>query len=1178
MLVSMTKQAVLKIGLITLLLLLLSLRLVGQTGNELNRSIVLIPESDTLFTDSLTIIAETLQLTYIPSGESLSHCVKVNNKHIIWNNQDCLAEYHGRELALTYRVLHFDLYTPYRILDTAVMQPLISEEEVYIGFDFSPFEGELENRDIRNLNYSGTFSRGLSFGNAQSLVLNSAFNLQMNGTLGDDIDITAVISDENIPIQPDGSTRQIQEFDRIFIELSKDKHLLTAGDIELRNAPGHFMHYHRKTKGLNYKYAGFAGDGFLETEVGASISQGKFSRQQLATTEGNQGPYRLSSSEGERFIIILAGTESVFLDGRRLTRGLEDDYIIDYNSAEITFTHNTMITKDSRIIIEFEFIDQSYSRTTVAANSSYTLENTEFYFQFFNEQDSRSPGGLLDLSREDIAVLEAAGDQTDQLFTETIKSLDDDTDNGAIRYRQIDFPWQIEGRDTVFRILEVSSNSDLNLVTARFTDLGQGNGNYIRKTDGRNGRVYEFVPPDSINGKMNGRFEPVRRLTPPQKQQMTSIGINHKFTENTSAGVELNISNFDNNRFSILDNEDNAGLAGRVFLNTSKDFGQDSLPWQVFHNLNYEFINRTHNILNPYREAEFERDWNYFREDRHDEHLLHATLGVSKGDQFSSSYQFSGLFRGPEYSGTRNLAELYWQFEKMEFALRGNWLKTENIFNKTTFFRPEISLSRELEFMTGGKIGYVFQEEENRFFEADSDSLLNASFRFVSHKMFLEQNTGTGLGWRASYTLRSDELPNEGELEKTSEAQNLRLSGTYQITESHFMQLTAETRNLDVTTFGAEQLQARRTYIGRAEYRGDFLNGAINFGNVYETSSGQEPKVEFEYREVPPGEGQYTWIDLNGDGIQQINEFFLTPNPEERNFIRLPIVTDEFVSVNSVSINQNLNFDPRRLDLRNTAATAFLKKIATNSTLRIQRRTQIEERSAELNPWKFKTRDSSLVAFNLASRHTLFFNRGNPTYDIQFSIQNNTVTNEQITGNETRANREQTIRGRWNIERQLATIFQIKFSQNEGISEAFQNNNFSLNGSEYRAEISYIFSQSFSGKFWYSFENKSNSEEFGNETGRFHELSTEWSFREQQTSSIFQLRLSFNSVSTEGALNTPAAILMLNGLSPGNNLRITANLERRLTDNLRLSLQYTGRKPGTSQFVHTGGVTATAAF
>jgi hypothetical protein len=41
--------------------------------------------------------------------------------------------------------------------------------------------------DSKSLNYSGNFSRGLSIGNAQSLVLNSNLNLQIQGDLGDGI-------------------------------------------------------------------------------------------------------------------------------------------------------------------------------------------------------------------------------------------------------------------------------------------------------------------------------------------------------------------------------------------------------------------------------------------------------------------------------------------------------------------------------------------------------------------------------------------------------------------------------------------------------------------------------------------------------------------------------------------------------------------------------------------------------------------------------------------------------------------------------------------------------------------------------------------------------------------------------------------------------------------------------
>jgi len=66
-----------------------------------------------------------------------------------------------------------------------------------------------------------------------------------------------------------------------------------------------------------------------------------------------QGPYRLNGINNERAIRIIAGSEKIYLDGVQLKRGENNDYIIDYSNAEITFTPRRIITSVSRISVDF---------------------------------------------------------------------------------------------------------------------------------------------------------------------------------------------------------------------------------------------------------------------------------------------------------------------------------------------------------------------------------------------------------------------------------------------------------------------------------------------------------------------------------------------------------------------------------------------------------------------------------------------------------------------------------------------------------------------------------------------------------------------------------------------------------------------------------------------------------
>jgi len=253
------------------------------------------------------------------------------------------------------------LFISYRFYDTKIPDSLgrtyktgIESKIAYITLDI-PQNNADEDLLPKGLNYSGSFGRGLTAGNSQSLVLNSTFNMQLGGKIGDDINLRAVISDANIPIQAEGTTQQLQEFDQVFIELSKDKQKLIAGDYRLNRPNGHFINYSKKLKGLLYENTSiYTNNGNLAVSGSFAISGGKFSRNQVQTNEGNQGPYKLQGADNEQFIIVQSGSEKVYLDGELLVRGENNDYVIFYDRAELLFTEKRPITKDSRIIIDLD--------------------------------------------------------------------------------------------------------------------------------------------------------------------------------------------------------------------------------------------------------------------------------------------------------------------------------------------------------------------------------------------------------------------------------------------------------------------------------------------------------------------------------------------------------------------------------------------------------------------------------------------------------------------------------------------------------------------------------------------------------------------------------------------------------------------------------------------------------
>ncbi|MBP6810825.1 MAG: hypothetical protein KA138_04870, partial [Saprospiraceae bacterium] len=393
-----------------LLLCLLSATATAQYSNLRER--VMGAQIPTQILDSLTVAAPLVSVTDAFSGQKIdAHFFSLENN---WLHTDTAALHLAfpecSKILVRYRVLPFNLGAKISRLDTVAIRRRINADA--IEFDYEPYQPTKPLWEQSGLSSSGAYTRGLSFGNSQNLVFNSNLNLQLNGKLGNDLELTAALSDNTIPLQPDGTTRQLQEFDRIFIQLKRKNATLTAGDFDLTRPEGYFSNYFKRLQGamvtveslkLKVSSSKFKVSSPkpqnqsspnipisqypnipINLRAAAAISRGKFARQTIQGQEGNQGPYRLQGAEGERFIIVLAGTEKVFADGQLLRRGQEDDYTVDYNLGELTFTPRRLITKDIRIIVEFEYAVQTYLRSTLAANASWQMPRAKVFFNLYS--------------------------------------------------------------------------------------------------------------------------------------------------------------------------------------------------------------------------------------------------------------------------------------------------------------------------------------------------------------------------------------------------------------------------------------------------------------------------------------------------------------------------------------------------------------------------------------------------------------------------------------------------------------------------------------------------------------------------------------------------------------------------------------------------------------------------
>lgn len=1132
-----------------------------ESDQQSLRQRTVLVEQTLLLTDSMLISPESIHINDSAGTPLPSAKYRVEGKRI-YLRESAVQTLLNDSVTMSYRVLPVTLDQSYHTLDSVIMKPF--NDSIYTGYgDYldqstAPF-------DASNLNYNGSFSRGFSVGNAQSLVLNSNFNLQMAGDLGNGIQLSAAISDDNIPIQPEGNTQLLQEFDRVFIKVAKGRTEVTAGDYILRKPKSYFSNYLKKLKGLSIANTSTIGSTSISADANVAVSRGKFARQTLNILEGNQGPYKLVGNNGERFLIVLSGTEKVYLDGRLLERGLEYDYVIDYNRAELIFTPKTLIRRETRIIVEFEYTDQNYLRTLYALNTYISNDKWDVNINFYNEQDSKTATGDIVLDSTDISTLQASGDDLSAARRLGIFSV---TDSMALigRVTYLVLPQPNPAVDTVSFILQYSDDATLPLVSAVFSEVVGGR-YAIDETTPVNGRVYTYVGPG------NGDYEPTVRLTPPEKKQLLSVGATYKLSEKSNIRGELSMSNNDVNRLSTKDDADNQGFAGMLGYDLTIPIAKS---WSLSTEALYEHLDSNYLPLNPYRNAEFARDWNIdnFLQGRQD--LLTANIKIANKDSFATTYEYSLYDIEQVYKGGKHVLESKW---KSPYGLSYN---TKHQLVNSTGLGEETEFSRHLSdihyrFLQKYTLGMVYDGERNRRkLLAEPLTVLPSSQGYDLLKLYLTRTLSESLTYSITGSLRKDYLARDGSIDITEaiDTKELATEAQWKIAPTHKLTVIAGVRDFAVTDRTLIDNQPSKiSILGSIDHTISTLNSAIISTTNYNVSSGQQPKVEFSFVRVPVGQGDYTYIG-NEDSTLLNTNFRYAPDLGTGNYIRINQVNGEFVTTNNQVLAHGIRLSPRRLwKEKQRGLRGAISRLSSVSTIRISKKVLSEQGSQFFN---LSRSDANVVEYSSLIINTLFVNKGGRAYDVQFSQRSTTSIFTQISGLEERSEDQYSMKTRVKAYKTSDAILETTYSHRQYESETFEVRNFDIDTYTITPSISLRPSANTRVVLDYTYDLRTPRTE-GEDPATSHSLGIDINYRQQSAISVTG-SFDFTNVAYDGKPNSTIEFDLLQGLRDGRNYIWNTLITKRLKNNIDLTFSYEGRKNGTAAIVHIGRAQVKATF
>ena len=586
----------------------------------------------------------------------------------------------------------------------------------------------------------------------------------------------------------------------------------------------------------------------------------------------------------------------------------------------------------------------------------------------------------------------------------------------------------------------------------------------------------------------------------------------------------------------------------------------------------FEYNSKKFSYIEPNKTSEFYRQLNIQQNQFTSSSMLFLSADFQFERKNRSNLQYSVHFLQFEkqYNGLQQTWNGLLTYTHLDFHSDGFYTQSTSTQSLSNYLKTNQVARIKLPFLY---IGFKIESENNALFFQNKDSILPNSIALAKYEVFLTGPDSTKIKYKIWSNSKRVQSPVSNLMVDFSKTNETGVSLDYQGNKQS-INLNSIYREVTYTTSFTDKNEY--AFISNISHQAKFAKGCLIINTYYQTATGREQKKEYQYVKVAKGQGQYIWTDFNHNNVEDLDEFSITPFSDQGEYVRIWILSNEYVRTYSNEFNQTVLINPGQIFIKKNMFHKVLSLLKNQSSILLNNKTSAGPEIG-VNPFVFDLNDQKTVSATRSLRNDFTINQANPIWNVQYLYNNMYNKLFLASGFESKNQRSNALLLRLSVFKKISNKFEFGIIDKINSSEFLDNRNYQISQHYLETSISFLKTTNFRSSIVYRYAEKASNYLLVNNTSFFNQVNFDIQYN-APNKGFFSGKIAAINVLFNQDKNTPLALEVLEGLSSGLNFIFNFSFQTIIAKNIQLNTLYEMRVSPDKSIVHTGNISIRAFF